>query len=278
MASDHRQDRERLAGAYQTRASVLDEINELSPWHKLYRLITAEHLASLRAPVPRAVDLAAGTGLTAQLLCRLGYAVAAVETLPVMLEILRQKAVTQDIEVLDFDLTGGGELTLSDFGLATCTQAINFFPSLEPVFAMASDCLCPGGRFYVDIDTTYRWVVTETLAGRSSNALAILNEGRDASRHIVGADYYFHSERDVVDALGRHGFFDISVSGILPLAPLLHVLHESADFLDRPGLRAAAAHYTSAVGFDELRLLDERLSGMVPRELCGYIRFDAVRR
>jgi SAM-dependent methyltransferase len=278
MAADYRQDRERLSSAYETRALDLDEINESSPWHRLYRTITADRLASLHVPVPRAIDLAAGTGLTAEVLCELGYEVTAVETLPVMLRILRRKAALRGVEVFDFDLTSVDEFIPSGFGLATCTQAINFMPRLGPIFSRARDCLSPGGILYVDIDTTYRWTVIETLAGRPANALSILNECFDVGRHIVGADYFFYSKNDVVSALKYHGFSDISAVGILPLAPLLHILHESADFLDRPRLLGAAAHYASEDGFNKLRQLDEMLSGMIPTELCGFIQFTAIRR
>ncbi|MEU4242451.1 methyltransferase domain-containing protein [Actinoplanes sp. NPDC026619] len=275
---EHRQDRGRLARAYEARASDLDEINDRSPWHRLHRLVTAEHLAALRPPVPTAVDLASGTGLTAELLCDLGYAVTAVETLPVMLAILRRKAAGQAIEVVDFDLLGDGELGLSGFGLATCTQALNFFPRLDPVFARARDSLRENGLLYVDIDTSYRWAVIEAMAGRPSNAMAILDEGVDAGRQIVGADYFFHSRADIVTALEQHGFTDITVEGILPVAPLLHILHESADFLDRPGLVRAATHYASDDGFAELRRLDTTVGKMMPAELCGYMTITATRR
>ena len=141
--SDLRQDRRQLGHAYETRAFDLDGINKSSPWHRLYRINTADRLASLRTPTPRAIDFAAGTGLTAEVLCQLGYEVTAVETLPVMLGILQQKAAERAITVFDFDITSTARFAPSGFGLATCTQAINFLPDLTPLLTHARNSLFP---------------------------------------------------------------------------------------------------------------------------------------
>ena len=276
--SDFRQDRRRLGYAYEARALDLDGINKSSPWHRLYRIITADRLASLRTPTPRAIDFAAGTGLTTEVLCQLGYEVTAVETLPIMLGILQQKATQRAITVFDFDITSTAKFAPSGFGLATCTQAINFLPDLTPLLLHARDSLIPGGILYIDTDTAYRWTVIEALAGRPMNALAILNDNLDMDRQIIGVDYFFRSSQEIVSALERHGFSDISVDGVLPLVPLLHILHESADFLDRTKLHRVATYYTSEEGFDALRLLDTALKRRVPADMCGFVQFTAVRQ
>ena len=69
-----------------------------------------------------------------------------------------------------------------------------------------------------------------------------------------------------------------SANGILRFARFLHMLHESADFLDRTKLQKVARYYTSEEGFDALCILDTALKGRVPAEMCGFVQYTAVRR
>lgn len=281
MSFDH------LSKAYSERAFLYDAINASSPWHSLHRRITSRRLARLipegelsSGQQTRVLDLAAGTGLAARELLDRGCFVTLVDALPSMCDLARQAisaAHLTNSEVFCADAATFRDFTPSSYDAVVCTQAFNFFAEPAFVIKTAALALRPGGVFYFDIDTAHRWVLIEAIAGHVANALAIAEQGIDAARNIVGADYYFRDATALTAYLEQNGFTNIALSGILYVVPLLHLFNQSAEFLDPASLNPAVQSLFASTTLDQLLDLEERLTQLWPIDSAGYHVFSATR-
>lgn len=268
-----------LIEAYRDRAFMLDAINEVSPWHFLHRVMTARRLAKL-IPTGKVLDIAAGTGLTGRELAARGCNVTMIDALPEMCK-LANRAISNEsrerVKIICSDIASFKNDEPSTFDAVVCTQALNFFSRPADVFRAAVTALKPGGVFYFDIDSAFRWTIIEALSGHISNAKAIAESGEDIERNVVGSRYFFHSIEALQKLLYIHGFSSINVSGILYAVPFLHLFHVSADFLEPDCLHPSVKSLVGKNSLEGLLELEETLSRLWSPESAGYQVFVSVK-
>lgn len=267
-----------LQSTYEERSRVFDALSGVSPWHRLYRERTETEIEKLldrldRRPVD-ILDAGGGTGLTAQWLVRKGHRVVLVDAVASMLDFAREKAKQDPFEIHHADLADLSFLPPNSFDLIVCTQVLNFCPDLAVVFEALHRVIRPGGMMLADVDTAIRWCILEALDGHIENAIAIINEGRDRDRNIVGADYYFHCKRELFGVIESSGFRVENSWGVEYVAPYVHVFAKSKDFLDPAKLMPQARVFTQDEQLAALRRLENVLAHMkLPEEMAGYLQF-----
>jgi len=267
----------RLQEVYKVRGPMLDDINARAPWHALYRRRTLDVLRELVAPDDSLLDLACGTGIFSKSLSSSVKSITLVDQSPVMLEIAKRNlgavGVLGKCKFVEANIAKGEFETAEKFDVVLCTQALNFFSDLTPIFVMARSAMREGGLFYFDIDTCFRWVVIETMAGHLENALAIARTSSDVARNIVGADYYFHSRALVEESARRAGLGHLKSFGISFVSPLLHIFNQSQDFLYKEKLDARARPFLAEELLDQLYDVDRALEASVDLSAAGWMCF-----
>lgn len=268
---------EQLKNVYSARAHLFDDLNRVSPWHALHRRLTAVKLRELIS-CGSILDLACGTGLTSRELAERGCRVTMLDILPEMCS-LAGKALRPEyaerVEVICGDACSYREFPEASFDAVICTQALNFFPQPAKLFETAAFAVRPGGIFYLDVDTAYRWAIIEALTGRVENATAILERGVDAAKAMIGTDYYFYSQALLERELKCAGFEISSTFGMLYATPLLRLLHPGIGFLEPDKLHPIARQFLSPEKLDELLVLEEKFTQRYPAEVAGYQVFVA---
>jgi ubiquinone/menaquinone biosynthesis C-methylase UbiE len=272
-----------LHSAYQERSKVFDALSGASPWHRLYREKTEmafeRALLSLSPGPLRVLDAGGGTGLTAQWLARKGHSVLLVDEVAAMLEFAREKAKQDPFEIRLGNVADLNFIASGSFDAVICSQVLNFCPDLSLVFRELGRVLKPGGVLLTDIDNAVRWCLLEALDGHLDNAIAIARSGRDESRNIVGADYFFHRKDELVRIAESEGLRVASSWGLLYIAPYIHLFARSKDFLDPQQLCERARVFAREENFEKLRRLEAALAEMnLPDEMAGYLQLVCTRQ
>lgn len=265
-----------LKSVYRERSKIYDALSGVSPWHRLYRERTEKEivraLAKRSFPL-RILDAGGGTGLTALWLAQMGHEVVLVDAVAEMLDSAREKAKETPFRIYSGDLANLNFLEAESFDAIVCTQVLNFCPDPGAVFRSFYRVLRGGGVALADIDTAFRWSLIEALSGHIENAVAIA-EGRDRERNIVGADYYFHSKRDLFRTIESTGFRVEDSWGVAYVAPYIHLYATSKDFIDPQDLPEKAKYFAKEENLARLRDLENLLSGgALPDEAAGYLQF-----
>lgn len=271
-----------LRHVYEARGPMLDAINEVSPWHVLYREQTAKDLEAILPASGRILDAGGGTGIFAAWLVERGHHVTVVDAVPEMLDLLAAKRrrlgrVGRRLEIMLGDIECLGELDLGEFDAAICTQVLNFCPRPARVFSGIAGVLRPGAPFVCDIDGAYRWSLIELLAGHADNARDILCKGVDTAKNIVGASYWFLAHRTAAQQLREAGFHVTDVRGLLHFAPYLHVFASSEAFLRPEDISPEGAAFTQHEGLEVLRELERHAVNALPIESAGWVQLVATR-
>jgi SAM-dependent methyltransferase len=224
-------------------------------------------------PAGTILDLASGPGLMSRSFIEQGCTVTMIDILPEMCELAIRGVplhLRDRVHVICADACSHRELEAGSFDAAVCTQALNFFETPEPLFQTAAFALKRGGLLYCDVDTAFRWAIIEALSGRVSNAQSIVSQGIDASRTIISADYFFHSQDRMRRALEAAGFELVDTFGLLYAAPFLRLFNQGSDFLTPAGLRPEAAYFTDPSRIEQLCDFEKTLLGRWPAESAGY--------
>jgi ubiquinone/menaquinone biosynthesis C-methylase UbiE len=267
-----------LQFAYSERSKIFDALSGSSPWHRLYReqteirIQTALH--TLAARPLRILDAGGGTGLTAQWLASMGHQVVLADAVPAMLDFAREKARQHPFEIYLADVTDLNFLEASSFDAVICTQVLNFCPDPGIVFKGFQRLLrCPG-IVVADIDTAVRWCLLEALEGHLGNALAIIQEGRDRDRNIVGADYYFYARHELFGMIESAGLRVDSSWGNSYVAPYIHLFARSKDFLSPEHLPPQARFFAHEENYAGLQRVEAELAKLnLPDDMAGYLQF-----
>jgi len=224
------------------------------------------------------LDLAAGTGLMTRALAERGCEVTMLDLLPEMCGLARHAlppGSAARVRIMCGDACEFRDFDPGTFNAVVCTQALNFVREPGLLFETAALALQPGGVFYFDIDTAFRWTVIESLSGRVENARAIAEDGVDIGKCVVGADYYFYTRDWLEKELRSAGFHIESVFGLLFAAPLLHLFNQSSDFLEPETLHPSARQFLKPEKLDQLMKLEQILMKKWPPEMAGYHAFVA---
>jgi len=274
----------RLEQIYLERGPLLDDINQVAPWHAIYRRRTLELLSVFLTPSTRLLDLAAGTGIFSRALSDRVGSLTLVDALSTMLDKARANfeaagllRTEHKIRFLQHDLTSDSDDDDQLYDLVILTQALNFIAAPEKLFRYVARHLAPAGVFYFDIDTAFRWAVIEALSLRVGNALHIAEEKRDIERRIVGAEYFFYDRFDIEQALEAAGLTVSKVRGLCYVSPFVHVFNASADFLVREQLDSRAATFLDPKALSELQRLDRIFEHKLPPEVAGWMSFESRR-
>ena len=191
-----------LEKSYEDRSHQLDDINKVSPWHRIHRIKTNKLINEL---LPKSkikiLDAGGGTGISTLNLIKKGHDVVFVDILPEMIEIAKKRFKYDNIEIIQGNLEDLLFLEESSFDLVICTQVLNFCRNIENVFNGFYKLLKPNGRLLADIDNPYRWSLIEALSGHLDNALEIARNLNDKDRNIVGAGYFFRHRDQILHSL-----------------------------------------------------------------------------
>jgi ubiquinone/menaquinone biosynthesis C-methylase UbiE len=293
----HRPDRDRphhpvqepqldgLRRVYQQRAPMLGEINQVAPWHAIYRRRTLELLWPFLTPATRVLDLASGTGIFAHQIADKVKTLTLLDALPLMLDLSRATFAATglldngpEVRFVQHDIESNDTVTLGPHDLILLTQAMNFISQPHKLFAFVERHLSPTGMFHFDIDTAFRWSVIEALSGRVGNALEIALKGQDSERMIVGTDYFFYGREAIMHSLSQAGLAVQNVRGLCYVSPFLHVFNVSADFLNPDHLNPSAAPFLDAANLNTLQQLDEAFESTLPPEAAGWMAFQVRRK
>ena len=136
------------------------------------------------------LDLGCGTGALTELLAKKGYDMIGVDNSLEMLEIAREKQISQGLDILyllqdmrEFELYG----TVG--GIVCCCDSLNYIleeEDLLQVFRLVNNYLDPGGVFLFDMNTEYKY--REVLG---ENTIA---ENREEAS-FIWENYYQESSR-----------------------------------------------------------------------------------
>ncbi len=268
-----------LAKAYKVRSKQLDEINLVSPWHRMYRDLTMPKLLdSIPRKHAKILDAGGGTGNLASDLAKRGHKVTLIDALPDMLAIARRRAAETPFEVVEGNIEDLSIFKPASFDAIVCTQVLNFCPDLARAFKQFARVLKPSGVLFADIDNAYRWAAVEALNGHIDNARAIVVEQRDAAMNIIGTGYFFHTDANLRTALNKAGFALQDIWGLCYVTPLIHVFAESKEFLNPARLPARAKLFANPLAMRKLARLETELARRMPLEVAGWSQFLCKRR
>ncbi len=264
-----------IAKVYSSRGPLLNKINLLSPWHAIYRHRTESIIESIIDPGFKVIDMACGTGILANKIASKVNHITLVDALPCMLNIAKE-SITKSGCIHKANFYQGFVEDISKivpdrgYSMATITQAANFLNCPDDIFRAASNLLADDGILYLDIDNPLRWSIIEALSGNIENAIHIIKNNEDVEKNIVGTNYYFHSNKKIMDAAREFQFSVVERRGVGYAAPMLHAYNQSSDFLDIRLLDDRSAFYLAPTNLDRLLALEILLEKTSPIESAGW--------
>jgi ubiquinone/menaquinone biosynthesis C-methylase UbiE len=170
----------KLSKAYEVRSKQFDEINVVSPWHRLYREATLPKLLKTVASKKSTIlDAGGGTGIFSSELAKRGHDVTLVDILPDMLQLARRRAAKTPFRVLQGNVEDLSFLEPASFDAIICTQVLNFCPHLDRVFKEFARLLKPSGFLFADIDNAYfEQVIKPRLSSPDVEYIGEINEAQ----------------------------------------------------------------------------------------------------
>ncbi len=268
-----------INAVYRERATQMDRIYRVSPWHRLYLERSLARIHRLFPRPARLLDAGGGTGAFATELARAGHEVVLVDASPEMTALARSKAEELPagaLTVRDGDIERVAGMELGTFDGIICMHVLPLAGECDAIFANFRTVIRDGGTLFFDIDNAYRWSLIEALAGRLDNATSILRERLDREQRILGVPYHFPTVAAVESALSGSGFELVNIEGNQFFAPYIHVFAKSADFLDPESLSESARPFLDSGSQEGLRRLEDIAEAILPADVAGWIQFTAV--
>jgi len=271
--------------AYKERGENLRRINEVSPWHKLYRLKTwpliKEHTRNKQLTI---MDAGCGPGIFSIPLLKMGHKVHFVDKLQDMLDMIKK-----ELDKLPYEFSNNANTFLHPIEHITsllpnscdfiiCSQVINFCNNLDTVLDEFNRLLKKNGKLLIDVDPAYRWILTQTLMGRAEGAKKLLENNEDIDKHIINAEYYFWSKAKFESALDSCGFSIERQHGIGFMTPYIHIFAESQEFLNIKNIPIQAQEITNKGNLELIFEMEEKLSGIMPLECAGWAQYMCSKR
>jgi 2-polyprenyl-6-hydroxyphenyl methylase/3-demethylubiquinone-9 3-methyltransferase len=134
-----------------------DERGEMGTLHTINPLRTAFILETLTTRTPRILDVGCGGGILAEALARQGARVTGIDLSEASLEVARQHAAAQGLEI-DYryeNIEQIAEREPGGFDVVTCMEMLEHVPNPAQVVAACARALKPGGQaFFSSINRT----------------------------------------------------------------------------------------------------------------------------